>query len=299
MVSSNSQAISKALTAGTTLQTATSWLSAPRRSNEAIATLLTTTNADYLRGALVLGSSIRSFDAERDMLILVTPLVPVEWRSALTVAGWRVVEVAELNEFWFGKSEECSKYDGDQAERWGHMATKLRLWQMTQYERIMYLDADTVLTGPVDATFKSVRGFAAEKALHHTHFNAGVMLLTPSEQTFAELLALGAAPHTRLFGNVIDCTEQGLLNTYFNGAAGREVTKLPIGRADDKADWHGESAPFAVHWITHVCPKPWRVADAAEPLEAHRDADVYAYWRRVWDRLTASSSDASTAASVG
>ena len=128
--------------------------------------------------------------------------------SALTVAGWRVVEVAELNEFWFGKSEECSKYDGDQAERWGHMATKLRLWQMTQYERIMYLDADTVLTGPVDATFKSVRGFAAEKALHHTHFNAGVMLLTPSEQTFAELLALGAAPHTRLFGNVIDCTEQ-------------------------------------------------------------------------------------------
>ena len=116
--------------------------------------------------------------------------------------------MAELNEFWFGKSEECSKYDGDQAERWGHMATKLRLWQMTKYERIMYLDADTVLTGPVDATFKSVRGFAAEKALHHTHFNAGVMLLTPSEQTFAELLALGAAPHTRLFGNVIDCTEQ-------------------------------------------------------------------------------------------
>jgi hypothetical protein len=25
--------------------------------------------------------------------------------------------VAELTEFWFGKSEECSKYDGDQAGR--------------------------------------------------------------------------------------------------------------------------------------------------------------------------------------
>merc|ERR1719263_1620695 len=195
MVSSNSQAISKALTAGTTLQTATSWLSAPRRSNEAIATLLTTTNADYLRGALVLGSSIRSFDAERDMLILVTPLVPVEWRSALSVAGWRVVEVAELNEFWFGKSEECSKYDGDQAERWGHMATKLRLWQMTQYERIMYLDADTVLTGPVDATFKSVKGFAAEAPRHHAYFNAGVLLLSPSQVVFDELMAMGAGEH--------------------------------------------------------------------------------------------------------
>jgi glycogenin glucosyltransferase len=106
--------------------------------------------------------------------------------------------------------------------------------------------------------------------------------------------------HGSSFGNLIDCTEQGLLNTYFhNKAPGREVTKLYIGRADDKADWQGENAPFAVHWITHVCPKPWRVADAAEPLEGHCDAAVYAYWRRVWNRLTASSSDASTAASVG
>merc|ERR1719502_1467286 len=124
-------------------------------------------------------------------------------------------------------------------------------------------------------------------------------MLSPSAAVFDALLALGKQKHASVFGNLIDCTEQGLLNTYFNGAAGREVTKLPIGRADDKADWHGESAPFAVHWITHVCPKPWRVADAAEPLEAHCDAAVYAYWRRVWNRLTASSSDASTAASVG
>ena len=63
------------------------------------------------------------------------------------------------------------------------------------------------------------------------------------------------------------------------------MTKLPIGRADVKADWAAEGAPFAVHWITHVCPKPWRVADHAEEMESHCDADVYAYWQRVWNRL--------------
>jgi hypothetical protein len=41
---------------------------AERKANEAIATLLTTDNRDYLRGALVLGSSIRSFDSSRDMV---------------------------------------------------------------------------------------------------------------------------------------------------------------------------------------------------------------------------------------
>jgi len=300
MVSANAQAISKSLTAGKALAAApSSWLSAPRCANEAIATLLTTTNADYLRGALVLGSSIRSFDSSRDMIILVTKAVPVEWRSALTVAGWRVVEVDELSEFWWGKSDECSKFDGDQAERWGHMATKLRLWQLTQYQRIMYLDADTVLTGAVADTFASVATFGAEKPLHHSHFNAGVMLLTPSEATFSELLALGAQGHSNAFGNVIDCTEQGLLNSYYNGQPGREVTKLTIGRADVNNDWSSTNAPFAVHWITHACPKPWMVADKDVEVPASCDPIVYTYWTRVWNRLTASAKDESSAHSFG
>merc|ERR1712070_975224 len=136
--------------------------------------------------------------------------------------------MGEINEFWWGKSTECSNFAMDQGERWGHMATKLRLWQMKQYQRIMYRDA--------------VKTFAAEKARYHSHFNAGVMLLTPSEETFDALLALGkTSEHKNLFGNVVDCTEQGLLNTYFDGSEGREVTKLAVGRADMIADWESEA----------------------------------------------------------
>jgi len=113
---------------------------------------------------------------------------------------------------------------------------------------------------------------------------------------FNELLALGQQKHTQLFGNLIDCTEQGLLNSYFNGNAGREVTKLAVGRADVKADWTKDDAPFAVHWITHVCPKPWRVADNAETMESDCDPIVYDYWQRIWNRLTASSTKDETSA---
>ena len=97
------------------------------------------------------------------------------------------------------------------------------------------------------------------------------MLLRPSEAVFQELIALGAQEHATLFGNTIDCTEQGFLNAYFNGAEGREVTKLDVGRADVKADWKSTSAPFAVHWITHVCPKPWLVAGIR--VRVGRDGD--------------------------
>ena len=64
-------AVSKALLSNalpaTQLPPAT-WHVAPRKHAEAVATLLTTDNKDYLRGALVLGSSIRSFDSSRDMV---------------------------------------------------------------------------------------------------------------------------------------------------------------------------------------------------------------------------------------
>jgi len=299
VVGDKALAISKALTAAmppVEMPSPASWLVTERKSKQAIATLLTTNNPYYLQGALVLGSSIRSFDSTRDMVALVTKQTPAEWRDPLQVAGWTIVEVDEIAEFWWG---QCGHSTADQGERWGHMATKLRLWELTQYERVLYLDADTILTGPVDDVFASVSTFAAEKPKKHDHFNAGVLLLSPSAAVFGELMALGAQPHGNTFGNLIDCTEQGLLNNYFHGGAGREVTKLPVGRADVPADWSGANAPWAVHWITHVCAKPWLVAEGREPIEEHCDAVVYKYWQRVWDRLTASSKDESTAISRG
>jgi len=275
------------------------WVRTERKAKEAISTLLTTSNTDYLRGALVLGSSIRSFDSARDMICMVTSAVPKEWHASLTVAGWTVVVVDEVAEMWWGKSSECSNFGADQGERWGHMATKLRLWQLTQYSRVLYLDADTVLTGPVDQLFSTITTFGAESPRYHSHFNAGVLLMSPSEAVFQELLSLGQQKHATLFGNTIDCTEQGLLNTYFNGKPGREVTKLAVGRADVIADWASEKAPFAVHWITHVCAKPWRVADRSEEMESHCDPVVYDYWQRIWNRLTASTKDESSANTFG
>lgn len=280
-----------------TLPAATaSWLVTPLKSKEAIATILTTDNKDYLRGALVLGSSIRSFDSSRDMICLVTAAVPKEWYESLAVAGWTIKVVDEIKEFWWGKSSECSTGAAHQGERWGHMATKLRLWQMTQYNRIMYLDADAILTSPVNEIFNTISTFAAESPRFHSHFNAGVLLLSPSDKVFKELMAQGEQGHSKLFGNLIDCTEQGLLNSYFNGDAGREVTKLTVGRADVKVDWTKEDAPFAVHWITHVCPKPWTVTDDATTLDADCDPVVYGYWQRIWNRLTASSTKDQTSA---
>ena len=106
------------------------WTALPptkRKADEAYATLLTTADDAYLAGALTLGSSIRAFDTLRELLVLVTEAVPVTWHEELRNAGFEVVVVDEMQEFWWGrKHARCQSYHPDQDARWGHEMTKLR-----------------------------------------------------------------------------------------------------------------------------------------------------------------------------
>ena len=129
------------------------------------------------------------------MVALATPAVPASWYAQLGSVGWKVHAIEEVPEFWWGTHPRCKTYEADQHERWGHMASKLRLWQLTQFEQVLYIDADSVLLAPADELFE-LRGFAAEAGTSHAAFNAGVMLLQPSLSTFDVLLQRGRGPIT-------------------------------------------------------------------------------------------------------
>jgi len=286
---------------------------AAAQPDEAYATLLTTADASYLAAALALGSSIRAFDGARPMVVLVTPAVPATWFSQLGAVGWRVKQVDELAEFWWGKHARCKALDAapDQAERWGHMATKLRLWQLTQYKRLLYLDADALLLAPADALFGAgagakASGFAAEAGVSHAAFNAGVMVLSPSVATFDALVARGRRSPPRVFGNVVDCTEQALLNAHFDGSepartAGRIGVAHPSATASAAHAASAAASPV-VHWITLQCPKPWDhqpwrapAAAAAAAAAANCSAPLYDYWWRLYNRTHSDALDAAPA----
>ena len=267
------------------------WMALPpakRKAREAYATLLTTSDEVYLAGAITLGTSIRAFDTLRELLALVTPAVPVSWHDELRAAGFEVVSVDEVEEFWWGKGHErCRSYDPDQDARWGHESTKLRLWELEQYDALLYIDADGLLLGPADGVF-GLHGFAAERGLSGPWFNAGVMLIRPSQQTFAGLIARGASTPPTIFNNVVDCTEQGLLNAYFDGSdASRAVQLFDVVHPHDPG---GAAVKTVVHWITLQCPKPWdhepgRLLASVLPAECSRP--LYGYWWRLYNRTGA------------
>ena len=267
------------------------WMTLPpaaRKAREAYATLLTTSDEVYLAGAITLGTSIRAFDTLRELLALVTPAVPMSWHDELRAAGFEVVSVDEVEEFWWGQGHErCRSYDPDQDARWGHESTKLRLWELEQYDALLYIDADGLLLGPADSVFE-LHGFAAERGLGGPWFNAGVMLIRPSQQTFAGLTARGASTPPTIFNNIVDCTEQGLLNAYFDGSdASRAVQLFDVVHPHDPG---GAAVKAVVHWITLQCPKPWdhepsRLLASVLPAECSRP--LYGYWWRLYNRTGA------------
>lgn len=245
---------------------ASSWI---RRRNETYATIVTTDDPGYLRGAVTLAKSIQRLDDERDAVALVVD-VSSRTRRVLQAAGWRLVEVGNrpIADPWF--SERCSRdFTDDQIHRWGAMANKLHLWTLP-YERVVYLDADAMLVDIPDTA--SVAELGAEHGKHHAHFNAGVLILRPDVGTFERLKTSYLADDPPdIFGNGIDCTEQALLNQHF----GDVYTPFRVQRPDSLYEPHA----FAVHWITRICPKPWEV-EVPEDVDAGCDVELYEAW---WD----------------
>lgn len=89
--------------------------------------------------------------------------------------------------------------------------TKLHLFRLTQYSKLIFLDADTLVLRPLSPLFDLPQPFsAAPDSGWPDAFNSGVMVATPSEQTFKELIDMMADRGTW------DGGDQGLLNDYFS-----------------------------------------------------------------------------------
>jgi alpha-N-acetylglucosamine transferase len=80
-----------------------------------------------------------------DVVVMVTPSVSHSRRHRLKLDGAIVYPV----EFLRSKSRWAKAED----PRWEDVMTKLRVWEMTQYSRILVMDGDSMLVRPLDGVF--------------------------------------------------------------------------------------------------------------------------------------------------
>ncbi|GME36096.1 Glycosyl transferase family 8 [Neofusicoccum parvum] len=190
---------------------------------------------------LLHAESTRIRNSSIDFLVLVTSEVSQQKVDQLTRDGAKVIRAEDIPLSWWISTG---------VQRWKDQFTKLRLLEMTQYSRVLFLDADTLLTGHIDPIFQEpdavqpartrldlTSQIAADEApvparyvfcarsdnalagerdhpfppARTEQFSAGFWLAAPSRELFAQLMSV--TRHYRRFDP--HTMEQSLLNHVF------------------------------------------------------------------------------------
>ncbi|XP_020701336.1 putative UDP-glucuronate:xylan alpha-glucuronosyltransferase 3 [Dendrobium catenatum] len=144
------------------------------RQREAYATILHSAHI-YVCGAIVAAQSIRLSGSTRDLVILVDETISSHHRDGLADAGWKVRTIQRIRN---------PKAERDAYNEWNY--SKFRLWQLTEYDKIIFIDADLLILRNIDFLFAMPEVTAIGN--NATLFNSGVMVIEPSNCTFHMLM---------------------------------------------------------------------------------------------------------------
>ena len=150
----------------------------------------------YMLGVRVLGQSLRNTKTNRDYVVLCTEDVSEDTKDVLRSDGWIVKSVQSLANPYTGFSPRFEK-----------VLTKLLVWSMTEYRKIVFIDSDAMVVRNVDHLFRCGNFCASFR--HSDLFNTGIIVLDPSQEVFEDMKS-----KLREYESY-DGGDQGFLNSYF------------------------------------------------------------------------------------
>lgn len=175
-------------------------------SSYAYVTLVT--NADYVTGAAALVRSLRHHGASADIVVMHTGGVDGSALEELGLLGAQPVEAGLLpTSDAFNARHQRKTIHGRNPFTKGRKPAfhtpldnfaKLRLWELEQYERVVFIDADAIVVRNIDRLFAYPEFSAAPnvyESLKDFHrLNSGLFVARPSRRTFARMIAALDAP---------------------------------------------------------------------------------------------------------
>lgn len=153
--------------------------------NKVFISILTTD--DYLPGLLVLHYSLKHVRSKYPLHVLLTPNI-----------SKKTVDILSKNSIIF--STLSQKIDNptnvDVHHRWFPTYSKLTIFDQTQYEKIVYLDADMLVLRNIDELFECAHMSATnagsmlprKKDQRHLNLNSGLIVVEPSHLIFNDMM---------------------------------------------------------------------------------------------------------------
>ncbi|KAL9330587.1 hypothetical protein ACSQ67_000197 [Phaseolus vulgaris] len=146
-----------------------------RAKREAYATVLHSSEG-YVCGAIMLAQTLLRTGTKRDLVLLLDSSISAVKRRTLELSGWKIRVITRIR----NPRAENGTYNE-------YNYSKFRLWQLTEYERVIFIDADIIVLRSLDILFHFPQLSATGN--DQSIFNSGIMVLEPSNCTFDVLMS--------------------------------------------------------------------------------------------------------------
>lgn len=241
---------------------------------------------DYLPGVLTLNQSLRFFGNEEELVILTTRSLSAKAIATLESAGCRIRFVEPLRNPQLKHTGQFNHY------------TKLRIFELIEFERIIFLDADLLVCADIGSLFflPNMSAVVAGGLIPEngwTDLNGGFMVVEPSLELFDRMnAAIDHLPSK-------DGTDQGFLQSFLPDWPQSPELHLdhafnvPVPYLDIYCDRFGFEFSYSSQALTTNIAvlhywgpaKPWQIAAEADFLrQMPKFSEAVALW---WDLYAA------------
>ena len=152
---------------------------------------------DFLLGVRVLKQSLIESNTEKNYVVLCSEKVSERAKIILAEDGWIVKSIITIDNPYVTSSHYFAG-----------AISKLYLWSLTEYRRVVFLDADTLVVQNIDVLFNC--GNFCVNFRHSELFNSGVLTIKPSIKVFEDMTGNIEKYESYTSG------DQGFLNSYFS-----------------------------------------------------------------------------------
>lgn len=160
---------------------------------------------DFLYGILVLNFSLKKVNSKEQLLVLITPNISDDIFLLLKRLDINVKKVEHIK----------NPNDKLISERFLYNYSKLHIFNLVEYDKIVYLDADMLVCNNIDILF-SKKNFSAVNAggdipelSDWVDLNAGLLVVEPDNEVFADMMRKKEVLPSASGG------DQGFLHSYF------------------------------------------------------------------------------------
>jgi len=157
---------------------------------ESYAWLTALVNDDFVIPNIVMGHMLNKLSCYRTKIAIVSSMVSAESRDALSKVGFQVVEKPGLDcdtmDRHYNREPSGKGYLGTHTRFWG--------WNMTQYDKILYLDGDYFPLTSLDSLFDTIEAgkisasYCSKPGIVDPCFNAGLSGFVPDKKLLSDLI---------------------------------------------------------------------------------------------------------------